>query len=73
VVPHSLWLPQVLGRRLEWWEEVHVLSFDPQELPAGSKNRRAWTVAHNLLGELGGRLDNVLTIVEHKQELSLSN
>jgi hypothetical protein len=30
-------------------------------------------MTHNLLGELSGRLDNVLAIVEHKQELSLPN
>lgn len=70
---HIARLLPALGRHIERRNKVNIFSIDTQELPTGDEKGRAWTPAHDLLRELGGRVDDVFATVEHEQDSCFSN
>ena len=68
IVPQHLLHVRVLGGHRQRRHAVHVLAGGAQRLAAGAQHGRAGTGAEDGLGETGGRIDEVLAVVEEQQE-----
>ena len=58
---------------LERRNAVNRLILDPHDIAAGRQDRDAWAEPHYDLGQGRHRLDQVLAIVEHEQEMPVAH
>ncbi len=57
---------------IERIQQVNMLAFDPQRLPAGCQDVRLRCLADNAFGQRRRRVDHVLAIIEHKEDSPLA-